>query len=153
MKSSILVRFVLGLSLCAILSAPAFAQTYGGGTGGTGGTGTGGTYTAPKGGYSSSTGIGIGAAAAAGGVIAYLALRKASIVGCVEQATDGMKLMNEKDKKTYALDASGQSLTAGNKVQLSGKKSKDTAGNQVFHVKSFKDMGSCTPTQAQATTQ
>jgi hypothetical protein len=49
----------LGLAL----AAPAFAQ-YGGGTG-TGMGGTTGTYTAPKGGYSSSTGIIIGAAASA----------------------------------------------------------------------------------------
>jgi hypothetical protein len=134
---------VLAVSL--LLAAPAFAQY--GGTTGTGTTGSSGVYQAPKGGYGSSTGIavGVGAAAAAGVGITYLALRNhGTIVGCVEPSSDGIKLMNEKDKNTYALVTSNVSLNAGERVALRGKKSKSDSGAPTFAVsKLVKDYGSC----------
>ncbi len=134
------IRLGLGIALCVVFSAAAFAQVYGTGTG----TGTTtGTYSPPKGGYSSATGAAIGGAAAAGVVIAYLALHKTTLVGCVEQSSEGIKMMNEKDKKTYAIDAKGQDLKTGTKVELKGKTTKDTSGNKVLHVKAFKEMGPC----------
>jgi len=107
---------------------------------------TGGVYTAPKGGYSSSTGIAIGAGAAAGAGLAYLALRNhATMMGCVEASSDGRKLMNEKDQKTYALIASNDVVLApGERVALKGKKTKDDSGKPTFEVhKLVKDYGSC----------
>jgi hypothetical protein len=147
MSARILVRLVLAASLCAALSSSALAQMYPGGTTG-GGTSTPGTpgYTPPKGGYSSSTGIAIGAGAAAGVAVAYLALRnRPTMVGCVEGSSDGTKLMNEKDQKTYALVASNNVvLSPGERVALKGKKTTDDAGKLSFEVhKLVKDYGSC----------
>jgi len=139
----------LAVSIGLALAAPAFAQ-YGGGAG-TGTGGTTGTYTAPKGGYGSSAGIASGAAAAAGAGLAYFALRHhGNIVGCVEPSSDGTKLMNEKDQNTYALIASNVSLTPGQRVALSGKKSKDDSGMPTFTVsKLVKDYGACENTTAE----
>jgi hypothetical protein len=113
-----------------------------------GGASTSGTpgYTPPKGGYSSSTGIAIGAGAAAGVAVAYLALRnRPTMVGCVEASSDGTKLMNEKDQKTYALIASNDVvLSPGERVALKGKKTEDDSGKLGFEVhKLVKDYGSC----------
>lgn len=126
----------LGLAI----AAPAFAQYGGGGMGGSTGT-----YTAPKGGYSSSTGIIIGAAAAAGAGVGYLALRHhGNIVGCVEPSSEGIKLMNEKDQNTYALVATNVSLAPGQRVALSGKKTKGDSGKPTFTVSRLvKDYGAC----------
>lgn len=143
MPTRILIRLLFGLSLCAAVSGSALGQ-YGGG--GSMGGSTGGVYTAPKGGYSSSTGIAIGAGAAAGAGLAYLALRKhATMVGCVEASTDGSKLMNEKDQKTYALIASNDVVLAlGERVVVKGKKTKDDSGKPTFEVhKLVRDYGSC----------
>jgi len=134
----------LAVSLVLLLTAPAFAQ-YGGGSTGMGSAGSTGVYQAPKGGYSSSTGIAIGAGAAAGVGITYLALRnRGTIVGCVASASDGLKLLNEKDRKTYALVATNIGLAPGDRVSLRGKKSKSESGPPSFQVaKIVKDYGSC----------
>jgi hypothetical protein len=135
--------FAVGCALCLALAASAFAQYGGGMGGGTGGTGV---YTPPKGGYKTSTGIAIGAAAAAGAGIAYVALHnRPAAVGCVQQSGEGSKLMNEKDKKTYALLASNNVvLSPGERVSLKGKKMKDDNGNLTFHAtKVVKDYGPC----------
>jgi len=139
-------RFLLAILLGLALGALAFAQY--GGTGGTGGgsTSTNGVYTAPKGGYGSN-GAAIGAAVAAGAGIGvgYLVLRShGTVVGCVEPSSDGVKLMNEKDQRTYALLAANVSLNPGERVALRGKKSKDDSGKPTFQVaKLVKDYGSC----------
>ncbi|HEY6293228.1 MAG TPA: hypothetical protein VI455_16875 [Terriglobia bacterium] len=135
---------LLVFSLVLLAATSSFAQ-YGGGTMGSGGT-TGG-YTPPKGGYSSSTGIAIGAGVAAGAGIAYLALRNhGTVVGCVQPSSDGMKLMNEKDRNIYALVAENIPLNPGERVALRGKKSKDDSDKPTFHVsKLVKDYGSCKP--------
>jgi hypothetical protein len=142
MLRRVLTRLTAALLLCVFFSLSAFAQ---GGYGtGTGGTGTGGTYTPPSGGYKSSTGIAIGAGAAAAATVAYLALRKPHIVGCIEPSTDGLKLMNEKDQNTYTLDANGSDLKPGARVELRGKKEKDTSGKLTFRVsKVSHDYGTC----------
>jgi hypothetical protein len=134
----------LAVFLGLALAAPVFAQ-YGGGGTGTGTGGTTGTYTAPKGGYGSNTGVIVGVAAAAGVGVTYLALRHhGNIVGCVEPSSDGIKLMNEKDQNTYALVATNVSLAPGQRVALSGKKTKDDSGKPTFTVsKLVKDYGAC----------
>jgi hypothetical protein len=137
-------RYFLSGSLSLLLAVPALAQ-YGGGGTTTGTGGSTGTYTAPKGGYGSSAGIAVGAAAAAGVGVAYLALRhRGTIIGCVEPSSDGIKLMNEKDKDTYALLATNVSLPPGERVALGGKKSKDDSGKPTFEVtKLVRDYGAC----------
>ncbi len=134
-------RIIVGICLCLAVSVSAFAQYGGGGTG----TGTGTSTTGTKSYGSSGAAIGIGAGVAGGAVIAYLALHKASVMGCVENSSDGMKLMDEKDKKTYALVPGDADLKPGEKVELKGKKSKDTSGKLSFQVQKLaKDYGSCT---------
>lgn len=146
MKSGFrLGKVVSVISLTVLLSVPALAQYPGGG----GGTGTGGGYTPPKGGYSSSTGIAIGAAAAAGIGLAYLALHKTSMVGCVSQSADGLALTNDKNKVTYAIETGNQNLVAGRRVEVKGKKFK-AEGKQVFRVTSAKDLGVCSADQAKS---
>jgi hypothetical protein len=140
-----LTRFVLGVALVLTVSAAVFAQ-YPGGTTGAGGTATsGGVYTAPKGGYSSSTGAAIGAGAAAGLVAGYLVLRhRRSMVGCVEKSADGIRLVSEKNKKTYTLDAGNLDLRTGDRVRLKGKKKKTSSGMTEFSARKLvKDYGSC----------
>ena len=137
MLSPLTTRLVVAVSLVFGISATALAQ-YGGG----GGSSSGGTYS--SGGYKSSTGIAIGAGAAAGVAIAYLALHKTSVVGCVESSTDGVKLMNEKDRKTYSLAPGSEDLKPGQRVELKGKKTKESSGKLSFQVQKLaKDYGAC----------
>jgi len=108
--------------------------------GSTGGTSSGRSY-----GNGAAIGAGVGAAAGIGA--AYLLLRnRGTIVGCVEPSNSGkVKLMNEKDKSTYALVASNDvTLTPGERVALKGKKTKGDSGQHVFQVQKLtKDYGSC----------
>jgi hypothetical protein len=143
MVGRLLVRLTIIVVLGTALAAPALAQYGGGGSGSMGGTGG---YSAPKGGYSSATGIGIGAGVAAGATVAYLVLHnRHRVVGCVEPSADGNKLLNEKDKNTYALVASNEVVVApGERVALQGKVAKDGSGKLTFEAqKLVKDYGSC----------
>lgn len=148
MKTNFALRLMRMIFLAAVFSGAAFAQYGGGTTGGMGGS-AGGVYTPPKGGYSSSTGIAIGAGAAAGAGLAYYMLHnRKSVVGCVEESAGGTKLLNEKDKKTYAIDPGDLNLKVGDWVKLSGKKVKSDSGQPTFLAKKLvKDYGSCS-TQA-----
>ncbi len=134
MNRRMLVRLVLGVALAVSMSALTFAQ-YGTGTS------TGRSYNDSK------IAIGAGVGAAAGIGAAYLLMRnRGTIVGCVEPSSGGkMKLMNEKDKNTYALLASnGITLAPGKRVALRGRKAKDSSGEPLFHVRKLtKDYGSC----------
>ncbi len=141
------VRLVLGIVLGLAAAGVGFAQ-YGGGTGTGGTTTSSGGYTAPKGGYSSATGAAIGGAAAAGLVATYLVIRhRRSVLGCVEKSAGGISFVNQKDKKTYALDAGNLDLKTGDRVRLKGKKinrSKSSSGMPEFSAKKLvKDYGSC----------
>ena len=141
-----LLRIVLSSSLVFLTAGQAFAQ-YGGGGGssGGGGTGSGGTYTAPKGGYSSATGAGIGAGAAAGVGALFLALQyHGRLTGCVQPGDDGLRLLDEKNNKSYALVPGDVYLRPGQRVLLKGKTSKNEGGTQTFTAKKLvKDLGSC----------
>ena len=141
MSARTLIRSALGFLMVAAVSGSVLGQ-YGGSTGGS----TGGVYQAPKGGYKSSTGIAIGAGAAAGAGLAYYAFHKhGTMVGCVEASSGGMNLMNEKDKNSYALIASNDVVLApGERVALKGKKATDDSGKLSFEVhKLVKNYGSC----------
>jgi hypothetical protein len=136
------IPFALRVSVILFFSIPAFAQYGGGGTGmGTGtATGTG----SPS--YGSGKAIGIGvAAAAAGGVGLYLALHHgSSVTGCVQSGNDGLRLADEKNKKTYSLLPGGTDLKPGEKVELRGKKSNEAGAGQSFQAtKLVKNLGDC----------
>ena len=141
-----LVRLVLGFSLTLFAAGRAAAQYGGGGGTGGGGGGTGGgTYTAPSGGYSSSKGAAIGAGAAAGVGTLFLALHyHGRMAGCVQPADDGLRLLDEKNNKTYALVPGDVYLKPGQRVLLKGKTSRGDGGTQTFTARKFvKDLGSC----------
>lgn len=141
LASKNLVRLVLAFTLALFAAGQATAQ-YGGG----GGTGGGGTYTAPAGGYSSAAkGAGIGAGAAAGVGALFLAVHyHGRVTGCVQPADDGVRLLDEKHKKTYALVPGDVYLKPGERVLLKGKASKSNGGTQTFTAKKLiKDLGSC----------
>lgn len=139
------LRLVLCSSLAFLAAGQAFAQYGGGGTGG-GGTGSGGTYMAPKGGYGSATGAAIGAGAAAGVGTLLLALHyRGRMSGCVQPADDGLRLLDEKNDKSYALVAGDVYLKPGQRVLLKGKISKNNGGTERFTAKKLvKDLGPCT---------
>ena len=139
-----LVRFTLGFSLALLMVGLAAAQ-YGGG-GGTGG----GTYSPPAGGYSSAKGAGIGAGAAAGAGVLFLALHyHGRVTGCIQPGDDGLRLLDEKNKKSYALVPGDVYVKPGQRVVLKGKTSKGDAGTQTFTAKKLiKDLGSCSASQA-----
>ncbi len=137
------LRIALGICLTTVLASSALAQ-YGGGTG----TGTPGTpgYVAPKSGYGSgkAIGIGVGAAAAGAGVL-FLALHhRGAVTGCVRQTDDGLRLVDEKKNKSYALEAGSVDLKPGDRVELKGKKSSGNDGAEMFEpTKVVKSLGSC----------
>ena len=152
------VRLTLGLSIAAIAAGSACAQTYPGGMPGTGGGGStgGGTYTPPKGGYSSNgaaIGAGVGGAAAAGILFYALHHRHAEMTACVQRGDEGLRIVDEKKNASYELQSGDVLLTAGQRVQIQGKKSKDAAGAQRFvATKLVKDLGTCGATTTPATT-
>jgi len=140
-----LVRLVLGFSLLCLAAGQAAAQ-YGGGGGTGGGMGGGPTYTAPAGGYSSAAkGAGIGAGAAAGAGALFLALHyHGRMTGCVQPADDGLRLLDEKNNKSYALVPGDVYVKPGQRVLLKGSKSKSATGSETFTAKKLiKDLGSC----------
>ena len=144
--ASVGIRVVLTAGLALVVSAQASAQYGGGGgTGGGTGTGTGPGYTAPSGGYGSGKAVGIGVGAAAGGAaVLFLALHHSAVTGCVRPGTDGLRLVDEKKNKSYALAADSIALRPGEIVQVKGKKSKDSDGTLSFQAKKVvKSLGSC----------
>jgi hypothetical protein len=140
----ILVRLALSSSLLLLAATHAAAQ-YGGGGGASGGPGTPG-YTPPPGGYGSGKAIGIGVGAAAGVGVLFLALHNhGNVSGCVQPTDDGLRLVDEKKNKTYALVPGAVILKPGQRVELKGQKSKSEAGAQSFEAKKLvRDLGSCT---------
>lgn len=137
------VRFTVGLSITALLCGAGSAQSYPGGMPTT--SAPNGTYTAPAGGYSSSTGIGIGVGAAAGAGVLYLVLRHRGLVsGCVQQANDGLSFVEDKSKQTYSLMPGDTDVKSGERVELKGRKVKDDSGTQIFEAKKLvKNLGDC----------
>jgi hypothetical protein len=143
------VRLTLGICLTAFLASSASAQ-YGGGTMGSGTPGTPG-YVAPKSGYGSgkAIGIGVGAAAAGAGALFLVLHHHGAVTGCVRQSEDGLRLVDEKKNKSYALETGSVAVKPGDLVQLQGKKSSGNGGAQMFEpTKVIKNFGSCGPEAA-----
>jgi hypothetical protein len=120
-------------------------------------TGTPGTarYLPPSNGYSSGRAIGIGALVP----LPALALsssrhHRGTVSGCVQPAEDGLRLEDEKNKKSYVLATNVLILRAGQRVELKGHKSKADSGAQTFEAKKLvKDLGSCDASTSAAQTQ
>lgn len=70
----------------------------------------------------------------------------ASIVGCIEKTSQGITLKNEKDNQTYGIIADTLELKQGERMELSGNKYKDEAGNLHMDVDTLvMDYGPCVP--------
>lgn len=149
-RSRKVVRHALRMVVTLLLAASAYAQYGGGGT--MGGTTAPGTYAPSTPGYGNgkAIGIGVGAAAAGAGAIYFLTHRAAKVTGCVEAADDGLRLTDDKSKRTLTIVPGAANVSSGERVQLKGKIKKNSAGDQSFLVKSVaKDFGQC-PTRASA---
>jgi hypothetical protein len=144
------LRIALGICLTTFLAGSALAQ-YGGGTGmGTGTPGTPG-YVPPKSGYGSgkAIGIGVGAAAAGAGALFLVLHHHGAVTGCVRQTDDGLRLVDEKKNKSYALETGSVDVKPGDRVELKGKKSSGNGGAEMFEpTKVVKSLGSCGPEAA-----
>ena len=149
-RSRRLTRHAIRLSLILLLSTAAFAQ-YGGGTVGTmGAPGSPGTSSTPSYGHGAAIGVGVGAAVAGVGAVYLITHRASKVTGCVETANDGLRLTDDRSKRTLALVPGAANVKAGERLELKGKIKKSDAGDQTFLVKTVaKDLGEC-HTQASA---
>jgi hypothetical protein len=145
-RSRRLTGQVVRLAAIVLLSATAYAQ-YGGGMGGTTGTtGTTGTSSTPSYGHGKAIGIGVGAAAAGVGAVYLVTHRATTITGCAEMGDDGLRLTDDKTKRTLALLPGTTDVKPGERFELKGKIKKSAGGNQNFLVKKVaKDFGECHP--------
>lgn len=99
---------------------------------------------APKAGYSSATGAGIGAGAPAGVGALFLALHDQRPHDRLCPADDSLGLLGEKNNKSYTVVLGDVYLKPGQCVLPMGKTSKDDGGTQTFTAKKLvKDRGSC----------
>lgn len=129
MSSKLGIGLLLCTSLC-VASIPASAQQSGFG------------HIGPSTGQV--VGILVGTAAVLGLVVYLVIPKQKTIQGCVESGAGGMRLMDDKDKRTYALITDKVSLQPGRRVTLKGKKGKDEAGTREFGVRKLvKDQGTC----------
>lgn len=96
------------------------------------------------GGNGKAIGIGVGAAAGGAGLL-YLGLRhRGSVGGCVSETNDKLSFTDDKTGTRYSLVSEGAEVKAGERFQLSGKKSTDSQGTPTFAVKRVvKDLGAC----------
>src|SRR5258706_2269334 len=118
------IRLTVAVSLSA---ASSFGQ-YPAGTPG---------YNPPSGGYHSSTGIAIGAEAAAAVGIGYLVLRNhnhATVSGCLQSADNVDTLLDSKQNTYTLINSKSVPLTAGERVELRGKRVQRNAGALAFEV-------------------
>jgi hypothetical protein len=78
------------------------------------------------------------------GLILYLTLHKPTIIGCVQSIGGKSSLVDEKDKRTYALAGDHLDLKAAQRMKLKGKKIKARDGDSTFLVKRVDhDYGGC----------
>ncbi len=94
---------------------------------------------------------GIAALGAAIGIGVYFAVKhNHRVTGCARSGPDGMTLTSESDKQTYALVGEVAGIKSGDRVRVSGKKSKDqSSGTRHFLVeKVSKDLGACEASSA-----
>src|SRR5438874_11966494 len=136
----------LALALIFSISGSAAAQYPGSG----GGTSNYPGGTRPSYGSKGAVIGGVAAGAAVGAGLLYWKLHnRTRLQGCV--AGEGDKLISEKTNQTYNLtNKQQQSLKPGERVELLGKKAKDSLGEPTFEVhKMSKDLGQCAATTAE----
>lgn len=124
-------------ALLLLVPATVFAQYPGGG-----GTGSYPSY----GSKGAVIGAVAGGAAAAG--LLYWKFHGTKVQGCL--TGNGDKLVSEKNNQTYNLaNKQNETLKPGERVELVGKKVKDSLGETLFEVhKLSKDLGQCTSASA-----
>jgi len=141
-----LQRICAGLALVVSISGTAAAQYPVGG----GGTSNYPGGTRPSYGSKGAVIGSVAAGAAVGAGLLYWKLHnRPKLQGCV--AGEGDKLISEKTNQTYNLtNKQQQSLKPGERVELMGKKAKDSLGESTFEVhKMSKDLGQCAATTAE----
>jgi hypothetical protein len=128
------LRGVLVVALCVVLAAPARAQSGGK-------IGYGGPVVGP-----------IVAVAVALVVVIVVVVhestKKRTITGCVNSGETGMSVMDEKDKRIYALSGNTTDIKPGDRVTLRGKKVNPNGANKPLTWKvsmETKDFGACQP--------
>lgn len=79
------------------------------------------------------------------GVVVYLAVPKHKTVeGCVQPSDEGLQLMSDQGKQSYALQTDNITLQPGRRFKLRGKRGKMKSGTLDFRVtKLVKDEGLC----------
>lgn len=89
------------------------------------------------------------AVAVAIGVGIYLVVRHpSSVTGCAAAEGNSVTLLSEADGQTYALSGDIANIKPGERVHVSGKKKKDSAGHHTLTVgKVVKDYGPCKVSQ------
>jgi hypothetical protein len=142
-------RLAMGIATILVFYVPLHAQYGGGGTMGTGGTsGTGGTTgtgsSTPSYGHGKAIGIGVGAGAAGAAGLYVLMHRGSSVTGCVQPANDGLRLVDDKSKRSFSVMPGGAALVPGQHVHLRGKIIKQQDGAEIFEAKKLlKNLGTC----------
>ncbi len=71
--------------------------------------------------------------------------KTSAITGCVTSETGGMKVMDEKDKRIYALSGDTASVKSGDRMSLEGKR-REGGKTSIFETRRVtKDFGVCQP--------
>ena len=81
-------------------------------------------------------------------VVVHESTKKRRITGCVTSGDNGMTVVEEKDKRIYALSGNTAGIKPGDRVTLQGKKAKpkDASTPLTWEVKNeTKDFGACQP--------
>ena len=91
--------------------------------------------------------VGIAAIGAGIGLGIYSAVRPHghSLTGCAGSGPDGPELASESDQQTYALTGELAGIKSGERIRVSGKKGRKSAGAHTqFHVEKLsRDFGAC----------
>lgn len=137
-RRNLILATVIALAMAVTATAPASAQVSG-----------------PIGGVTKSDAAWIAVAIAAIGAgigigIYYAVHHNHSLTGCAVSGPNGLELQNRGDQKTYNLVGAVTAIKPGERIRVSGKPVKKSAGpNQQFLVEQLsKDYGACPATPA-----
>jgi len=97
----------------------------------------------------------VGGGAALVGIVIYFAVRHGhSLRGCAVTGPNGLQLRNQGDEQTYTLTGKVAAIKPGDRVRVSGRKGKKSAGvpRDFLVAKLTKDYGACQELPAAAHT-